>query len=198
MSTRTSLIVLATGTGTDGVPDVRALLQPVGRGSVLALALRHAIATEWPLAVVTTEALAAPLARWVATRDIVVLDSQTLARGRGRAVAAGVAAHADADGWVVLPAERALVQTATLRAVGQALAEHPVAYAQHQGRPGEPTGFAAELFSELIALDGDDGPRRLTARYPALGVEVDDPGVLLDAASAEGLSQARAVAADTA
>lgn len=195
MSTRTSLIVLAIGTGRGGAPDVQTLLQPVGRGSVLALTLRHAIATEWPLVVVTTEALAVPLARWVATRDIVVLDADALACGRGRAVAAGVAAHADADGWVVLPAQRPLVQPATLRAVGQALAEHPVAYAQHQGRPGEPTGFAAELFSELIALDGDDGPRRLTARYPALGVEVDDPGVLLDAASGDGLSQARVVGA---
>lgn len=198
MSTRASLIVLAIGTGAGDAPDVQTLLQPVGRSSVLALALRHAIATEWPLVVVTTEALAAPLARWVATRDIVVLDAQALAGGRGRAVAAGVAAHADADGWVVLPAQRPLVQPATLRAVGQALAEHPVAYAQHQGRPGEPTGFAAELFSELIALDGDDGPRRLTARYPALGVEVDDPGVLLDASSGDGLSQARAAVADAA
>jgi molybdenum cofactor cytidylyltransferase len=110
-------------------------------------------------------------------------------------LAAGVAARADADGWVVLPAERPLVQPATLRAVGQALAEHQVAYAQHQGRPGEPTGYAAELFSELILLDSDDAPRRLAARYPALGGEVDDPGVLLDAASGDGLARARAVVA---
>jgi molybdenum cofactor cytidylyltransferase len=198
MSARTVLVVLATGDRAGAAQHASELLQPVGRASVLALAMRHAIATELPLVVVTTAALAAPLARWIATRDIVVLDAADLARGRGRALAAGVAARADGDGWVVLPAARPLVQPATLRAVGQALAEHPVAYAQHQGRPGEPTGYAAELFSELIALDGDDAPRRLAARYPALGVEVDDPGVLLDAGSGDGLARARAVVADAA
>ncbi|MGE4051271.1 MAG: nucleotidyltransferase family protein, partial [Piscinibacter sp.] len=30
------------------------------------------------------------------------------------------------------------------------------------------------------ALRGDEGARRLAARYPAIGVEVDDPGVLID------------------
>jgi molybdenum cofactor cytidylyltransferase len=41
-------------------------------------------------------------------------------------------------------------------------------------------GFAAELYSELVQLDGDDGARRIVARYPGVGVELDDPGVLQD------------------
>jgi len=41
-------------------------------------------------------------------------------------------------------------------------------------------GFAAELYSELMMLSGDEGARRIIARYPAIGVDVDDPGVLLD------------------
>ena len=41
-------------------------------------------------------------------------------------------------------------------------------------------GFGAELYSELTNLSGDEGARRLVARYPAFGVEVDDPGVLID------------------
>ena len=57
---------------------------------------------------------------------------------------------------------------------------HPVVYAQHRGRRGHPVGFASELYSELALLSGDEGARRLVARYPAQGVEVDDPGVLLD------------------
>ena len=40
--------------------------------------------------------------------------------------------------------------------------------------------FSAELYSELAALSGDEGARRLIARYPAMGVELDDPGVLVD------------------
>jgi molybdenum cofactor cytidylyltransferase len=55
-----------------------------------------------------------------------------------------------------------------------------VAYAQYKGRRGHPVGFSAELYSELIQIDGDDGARRVVARYPAHGVDVDDPGALLD------------------
>ncbi|MBI3153821.1 MAG: NTP transferase domain-containing protein [Burkholderiales bacterium] len=201
MSAHTTIVVLATGPAPPRAPAAvrtAALQQPLRRSTVLGTTLRHALATEWPLVVVTTEALAPSLARWVATRDIVALGDDDLRRGRGGSLAAGVAASADADGWVVLPAERPLVRPATLRAVGQALATHAVAYAQHRGRRGEPTGYAAELFSELIALDGDDAPRRLAARYPAAAVEVDDPGVLVDAASQEGMSLARAAAADAA
>jgi molybdenum cofactor cytidylyltransferase len=31
-----------------------------------------------------------------------------------------------------------------------------------------------------VQLSGDEGARRLVARYPSLGVELDDPGVLAD------------------
>jgi molybdenum cofactor cytidylyltransferase len=53
-------------------------------------------------------------------------------------------------------------------------------YAQHRGRRGHPVGFSPELYSELVQLSGDEGARRLVARYPSHGVELDDPGVLAD------------------
>jgi molybdenum cofactor cytidylyltransferase len=98
----------------------------------------------------------------------------------GYSISAGVAARPNATGWLVLPGDMPMVQTSTLLAVAAALADHPVAYAQHRGRRGHPVGFAAELYSELVTLSGDEGARRLLARYPAHGVEVDDPGVLID------------------
>jgi molybdenum cofactor cytidylyltransferase len=67
-----------------------------------------------------------------------------------------------------------------LLAVAGALVQHPVAYAQYHGRRGHPVAFAAELYSELVQLSGDDGARRVMLRYPAHGQDVDDPGVLLD------------------
>ena len=60
-----------------------------------------------------------------------------------------------------------LVQPATLLAVARALDHHAVAYAQYRGRRGHPVGFAAELYSELTELSGDEGARRIIARYPA-------------------------------
>jgi molybdenum cofactor cytidylyltransferase len=54
-------------------------------------------------------------------------------------------------------------------------------------------GFAAELYSELMMLSGDEGARRLIARYPAVGVDVDDPGVLLDLDTEADLAAMRAL-----
>lgn len=40
-------------------------------------------------------------------------------------------------------------------------------------------------------LAGDEGARRLVARYPALGLEVDDPGVLVDVDTEADLASVR-------
>jgi molybdenum cofactor cytidylyltransferase len=40
-------------------------------------------------------------------------------------------------------------------------------------------------------LQGDEGARRLVARYPAHGVDVCDPGVLLDVDTEADLEQVR-------
>jgi molybdenum cofactor cytidylyltransferase len=77
-------------------------------------------------------------------------------------------------------------------AVARQLDEHPIAYAQYKGRRGHPVAFSAELYSELVELSGDEGARRLLARYPAVGIELDDPGVLVDVdtrADLDGLRQ---------
>ena len=73
-----------------------------------------------------------------------------------------------------------LVLSSSLLAVASALELHAVAYAQYRGQRGHPVGFAAELYSELMLLQGDDGARRVVARYPAHGVDVEDRGVVLD------------------
>jgi molybdenum cofactor cytidylyltransferase len=78
-----------------------------------------------------------------------------------------------------------------LLAVARSLDQHPVAYAQHRGRRGHPVGFAAELYSELTGLSGDEGARRIIARYPAFAVEIDDPGVLVDIDTEDDLDALR-------
>ena len=64
-------------------------------------------------------------------------------------------------------------------------------HAEHRGRRGHPVGFAAELYSELVKLQGDEGARRIIARYPAVGLEVADPAVLLDIDTAADLAALR-------
>jgi molybdenum cofactor cytidylyltransferase len=155
--------------------------------------LRNAIESHLPVVVVTTQALAGLAARLVAARDVVVVPQALAELGMGHSIAAGIAARADAPGWLLLPGDMPLVRPATLLAVAAALEQHPVAYAQYQGRRGHPVGFAAELYSELMMLSGDEGARRIIARYPAQGVDVDDPGALLDLDTEADLASMRAL-----
>jgi molybdenum cofactor cytidylyltransferase len=194
-----TVIVLAAGLGSRFAGAGHKLEQLLheedgtGAAAVLSLTLRNALASRLPVLVVTTPDLAPLAYEDVATRDVIVVPRAAPVRGRGMgdSIAAGVAARADAPGWLLLPADMPRVKPSTLRAVARALEEHPVAFAQHQGRRGHPVGFAAELYSELIGLTGDEGARRLVARYPSVPVDVDDPGVLIDIDTAEDLDEQR-------
>ena len=193
------IVVLAAGRGSRFAGPSHKLAQALGPVSVLGRTIGHAIESRLPVVVVTTEPLAAEAARWVARRDVVVLPEVGTPGGgplgMGFSIATGVAARSDGGGWLVLPGDMPLVRPSTLVQVAQALAHHAVAFAQHGGRRGHPVGFAAELFSELVQLTGDEGARRLMARYPSQAVEVDDPGVLVDVDTAADLASVRAAAA---
>jgi molybdenum cofactor cytidylyltransferase len=194
MTYRPTIIVLAAGRGSRFRGDSHKLEQDIGGSSVLSSTLENVIASRLPYLVVTTAPLEASVRRHVSSADVIVLPEADSGSklGMGFSIASGVCARSSAPGWLILPADMPLVQPDTLVAVADALDHHPVAYAQHRGRRGHPVAFAAELYSELATLSGDEGARRLTARYPAFGVEVEDAGVLVDVDTLEDLSALRA------
>lgn len=195
MKNQPVIVVLAAGRGSRFRGAGHKLAQSLGSQSVLGQTITHAIASGLPVVVVTTQPLVAEAARWVAGRDVIVLPEvrsvPTGDLGMGYSIAAGVAARPDAGGWLVLPGDMPLVQPATLGAVAAALELHPVVFAQHRGRRGHPVGFAAELYSDLSRLTGDEGARRVVARYPSIGLELDDPGILVDVDTADDLDDLR-------
>ncbi len=199
MKNKPTIVVLAAGRGSRFAGPRHKLAQEFGAGSLLGQTIVNAIASRLPVVVVTTEPLAAEAARWVARRDLVLLPEVSDARNRllgmGFSLAAGVQARPHARGWLVLPGDMPLVRPETLAAVADALEQQTVVYAQYRGRRGHPVGFAAELFSDLVQLTGDEGARRVIARYPSTGVEVDDPGVLIDVDTEADLAAVRAAAA---
>ena len=180
MKTSPTLVVLAAGSGSRYKGVRHKLDEPLNGNTVLGTTLVHALESQLPVVLVTTPAFVPAASAVLAMRDIVVLSLAEARRGMGHSIAAGVSERADASGWLVLPGDMPLVRPDTLRTVAAALEQHPVVYAQYRGRRGHPVGFAAELFSELITLSGDEGARRIVARYPVHGEEVDDPGVLVD------------------
>jgi molybdenum cofactor cytidylyltransferase len=194
MATECTVIVLAAGKGSRFTADSHKLAASFGDSGVLATTLRHAIASQLHVVVVTTPAFAELARSSIAARDVVVLPEVGSdghgGLGMGHSIAAGVSARPHAGGWLVLPGDMPLVQPSTLQAVARELGHHPIVYAQHEGLRGHPVGFAAELYSELVSLSGDEGARRLVARYPAFGIELDDPGILVDIDTTEDLESA--------
>ena len=200
MKRRPAVVVLAAGRGSrfrgSGHKLEQNLAGTPGGDSLLTRSLRHALATQLPVVVVTTAALAPTAHKLIAARDVVTLAEHD-AHGRpqpigmGHSIVAGVAATGDADGWLILPADMPLVQPTTIMAVAEGLERYPVCYAQYRGIQGHPVGFGTELYSELMALQGDEGARRIVLRYAAQPIAVDDPGVHIDVDTAEDLARLR-------
>lgn len=201
MQHRPAIVVLATGPQRPWSDGMAPSSPPAPVGSpelLLSQTVGQALQTRLPVVVVTTLAQASAVAHLVAGRDCVVLPPAQAALGWGRSIAAGVAERASASGWLLLPGDMPQVLPSTLLAVAQGLRGHAVAYAQYRGRRGYPLGFSAELYSELMALQGDEGARRLLARYPGFAAEVGEhaPQPQGGAAGAAESQAARLDAAD--
>jgi molybdenum cofactor cytidylyltransferase len=114
-----------------------------------------------------------------------ILESVLTARGLGASLAAGVAATADAAGWIVALGDMPFIRAETFAKVraklesGAGIAA-PVLAAT--GERGHPVGFARSLLDELTALDGDEGARAVIARHrdAIVLIPVDDPGIVVD------------------
>lgn len=197
MKRRPVVVVLAAGRGERFKGSGHKLEQALGTETVLAATIGHAIESQLQVLVVTTESLAPQVRRMVAARDVVIVPEPGLGKaatfGMGHSIAAGVSASSQAPAWLILPGDMPLVQPSSLLAVAAALEQSPIAYAQYRGRRGHPVGFSAELYSELTELSGDEGARRIVARFPGVGVELDDPGVLQDVDTQEDLHRLRLV-----
>ncbi|MEP6505180.1 MAG: nucleotidyltransferase family protein [Betaproteobacteria bacterium] len=187
-----AVVVLAAGAGSRYLGARHKLSEQLGGESVLVRTLRNAIASRMSVVLVISESLVDEARGLIPPRDMVVVDlpSQT-GWGMGDSIAAGVSLQSSASGWLVMPGDMPLVRPASLRAVANALDQQPIAFAQHRGRRGHPVGFGGELFSELVMLKGDEGARRLLARYPTAAVELDDPGVLFDIDTVDDLAAAQ-------
>lgn len=112
-----------------------------------------------------------------------VVRCSTADPGMGVSIACGVAARADAAGWLVALGDMPLVPTAQHRLVADALRSGAaIAAPVCRGRRGHPVGFAARFGDELRALAGDEGARALLARHRDALVElaVDNDASWLD------------------
>jgi molybdenum cofactor cytidylyltransferase len=87
----------------------------------------------------------------------------------------------DADAWLVALGDMPHVAPATLAALRDQLAAGaPIVAPVKDGRRGNPVGFGRVHLEALLALQGDQGARRLLQTCPVTDIPVDDPGIFLD------------------
>jgi molybdenum cofactor cytidylyltransferase len=83
--------------------------------------------------------------------------------------------------WLVALGDMPHVAPATLSALADALAAGAdIAAPVMGGRRGNPVGFGRVHLAALLALEGDQGARRLLQSCPVTEVPVEDPGIFLD------------------
>jgi molybdenum cofactor cytidylyltransferase len=157
----------------------------LGDATVLAQVLRRVIASGLPYHVVRPVAALSP-------------DMD----GMGYSIARGVAATADADGWLILPGDLPLVRTPSLMAVAQSLASHAVVVPQFGDQQGHPVGFDRTCREALLQLEGDTGASAIVRSHRQAGtahsLQLDDPGIAIDIDTCDDLVRAQALLASEA
>jgi CTP:molybdopterin cytidylyltransferase MocA len=147
-----------------------------------------------PLLLVTGGDEAAVLA---AAPNVPQVHADRHGEGLAQSLKAGLAAApGDWAAVLVVLGDMPLVKPATLSALAEALAAGAGAVVPvHNGRRGNPAGFARAHWPALLALSGDRGARGELDRLGAAEVPVEDPGILVDIDSPAQLAEAMALLA---
>ena len=159
------------------------LLVPTSDGVPMAVCAGRALRATLPRSVAVVSSGDSPLSHLLVEAGLEVSVCMNAARGMGASLACGIAALADAQGWVVALADMPFIRPETFHAVAKALREGAaIAVPRFQGKRGHPVGFSRDFRDALLALDADSGGRDIinTNSSRIVWIEVDDPGSTQD------------------
>lgn len=176
-------ILLAAGSSRRFGADKR--LHPLADGTpmVLASARRLARARGIGRTIVVIRPDDTALASLLAQEGLETAICNDAQQGMGHSLSHGIAASADADGWLVALADMPYIEPASYQAIIAALQEGAsLARPVHQEKMGHPVGFSAIHLPALLALTGDQGGKCILDAHQGevRCCQVDDPGVLWD------------------
>ena len=176
-------ILLAAGYGRRFDPDGQQdkLLAPLADARPVLWHSARALADALPGSLAVIRPGQPERARWLHEAGCRVLEAPAAAAGMGHALAAAVAASAEADGWVVALADMPWLPAAAIRAVASRITTPSTVTApRHAGQRGHPVGFGRAWGAQLMALEGDQGARALLAGTTMTVFDWGDGGVLRD------------------
>lgn len=112
-----------------------------------------------------------------------VIVNERADEGMSASIGAGVTASLNADGWIIALGDMPYIEAATIAKIKLALEEGAaIAAPTHQGKRGNPAGFARQYGASLCALSGDMGAKKMIDANLASTrlVEVVDAGIFAD------------------
>jgi molybdenum cofactor cytidylyltransferase len=177
-------ILLAAGRGRrfDPSGNRNKLLQPLAGGEPVVVASARALLAVLPevIAVVRPDDGAVAQALRALGCDVTVCPDADdgMAQSLVHAVRHSLP---EAQAWLIALGDMPHVREDTIRALSDAVAGGAaIAAPVSGGRRGNPVAFGAVCLPALLALEGDEGARRVLRLHPVTGVEVDDPGIFQD------------------
>lgn len=159
------------------------LRHPLPHGvAIAAQAARHLVSQVQPVIAVVRPG-SPELEQSLAAEGCDVVVCGEADRGMGASLACAARAAGKADGYLVALADMPFVRPTSIAAVRDALAGGAALAAPYfRARRGHPVALSGKFFEQLLALQGDEGAKRLLAANPGAVVKipVGDPGVIRD------------------
>ena len=159
------------------------LLHPLPHGVPIAVQAARHLRQEVARVVAVVRPGADELTRLLQAEGCQVVPCPNAQEGMGASLACAARSTNDADGYLVALADMPFVRPSSIAAVREALERGAALAAPYfRARRGHPVGIAGSFRDEILALEGDEGARRLLAGNESrlVKVPIGDPGVIRD------------------
>jgi molybdenum cofactor cytidylyltransferase len=159
------------------------LLHPLPSGELIGLEAARNLINPLPRSLAVIRQGDTKLAQGFKALGLQIVENNRADLGMGGSLAMGIAASANAAGWIVALADMPWIAPETILTLAKRLEKGASLCAPvYRGRRGHPVGFGGQWLDQLMALQGDRGARYLLQTHPRELVLLDtrDPGVLLD------------------
>lgn len=119
-----------------------------------------------------------------------ILSFEHAEQGMGATLAFAAQQIGDWDGCLVCLGDMPFIETSTYRRIADNITADSIVTPTFNSKMGNPAAFGKNFFTDLGALTGDTGGRKLTSIYPQAvrELQVSDPGILQDIDTLEELA----------
>ena len=119
-----------------------------------------------------------------------ILNFEHAEQGMGATLAFAAQQIGDWDGCLVCLGDMPFIETSTYRRIADNITADSIVTPTFNSKMGNPAAFGKNFFTDLGALTGDTGGRKLTSIYPQAvrELQVSDPGIRQDIDTLEELA----------